>query len=75
LAFDDFDQLTEDQLNVGLGLGAELDADFSDGPGGVVADGDVLGVEVVAEDGEEVGDVGRDVLEARFCQITEEGER
>jgi hypothetical protein len=75
LTFDDFDELAKNQLNVGFGVGAKFDADLTDCPGGVVAYGDVLRVEVVAEDREEVSNVGMHVLEAGFRQITEEGER
>lgn len=74
MALDDFDQLTEDQLNVGLCVSSKLDADLANRPRCVVAHGNVLGIKVVAENRKEVSDVWMNVLETGFGEVTEEGE-
>lgn len=73
MALDDFDQLTENQINVGLRVGTELDADLANRPRGVVAHRNVLGVKVVAENRKKVSDVWMNMLETGFGEVTEEG--
>lgn len=74
LALNDVDELTKNQWNIRFRVCTQLNADFTDRPSSVVAHGNVLGIQVVAEDRKEVGDVRMHMLEARLCEIAEKGE-
>lgn len=50
-------------------------ADLADRPGGVVAHGDVLRVQILAQDGQKVSDERVHMLEACLRQVPEQGKR
>jgi len=71
---DDDDQRLEKNRNVLFHVAAQLHRYLAGGPRGVVADGDVVGVEVLSEDGHELGDARVNVGEAGLGEVAEESE-